>query len=265
MLSLGRSTSFIVSLFCVCAYPNHMQSVGLRSGQETRVNARDGQKYVWIPAGTFQMGCTTGDSECWIGETPSHPVTISRGFWLGQTEVTVAAYRKFVQSSGVTMPEGQTGDHYPVVNVTWKESDAFCRWAGGRLPSEAEWEYAARGDMGAELYGPLDAIAWYDANSGRRVHEVATKHPNAYGLYDMIGNVFEWASDWYDTTYYRSAPRVDPQGPTGPQDAHNYKVLRGGNFGLDVRYQRASRRLRHELASRRSGAGGLRCVWLGGR
>ena len=78
----------------------------------------------------------------------------------------------------------------------------------------------------------------------------------------MIGNVFEWASDWYDTTYYRSAPHVAPQGPTGPQDAHNYNVLRGGNFGLDVKYQRASRRLRHELASRRSVAGvALRLAW----
>ena len=187
------------------------------------------------------------------------------GFWLGQTEVTVAAFRRFATGSGVALPDGQEGDLYPVVNVTWDESNKFCAWVGGRLPTEAEWEYAARGGKSTELYGPLDAIAWYDANSGGRAHQTATKQPNAYGLYDMLGNVFEWAADWYDSTYYEPKPVVDPKGPSGPQDFHNYKVLRSGNFGLDSRYERASRRLRHEIATRRSSGGGLRCVWNQGR
>jgi formylglycine-generating enzyme required for sulfatase activity len=192
-------------------------------------------------------------------------VTITHGFWIGQTEVTVAAFRRFVSASGVSMPSGQQGDRYPVVGVTWEESKKFCEWVGGRLPTEAEWEYAARGGKPTELYGPLHSIAWYDANSGGRVHETATKQQNAYGLYDMLGNVFEWAADWYDSTYYEATQVSDPPGPSGPQDAHNYKVLRGGNFGLDSRYQRASRRLRHEFAARRSEAGGLRCAWDGSR
>lgn len=209
------------------------------------------------------MGCSQRDSDCFDSEKPAHAVTLSKGFWLGQTDVTVAAYEMFVRATGASMPGVQGGDRYPVVNVTWVESQSYCQWAGGRLPTEAEWEYAARGGVAEARYGPLDSVAWYSGNSSSSLHEVATKQPNRYGLYDMMGNVFVWASDWYDENYYRISPAIDPQGPPGPSDFHNYKVLRGGNYGLDENYARAFRRLRHEFSERRSSAGGLRCVWGG--
>ncbi len=237
---------------------------------EARTNPKDGQLYVWIPPGKFQMGCSPGDTDCIESERPSHTVTISNGFWMGRTEVTVAAFKGFTDAStSVTMPNGQHGDQFPVVNVTWTEAEAYCRWAGGRLPTEAEWEYAARGGVTAGRYGSLGEIAWYAENSSGGPHQVATKMPNRYGLYDMLGNVFEWASDWYGENYYRTNPSLDPHGPEGPQDDphtpfggpgwHKYRVLRGGNWGLDSRYQRASCRLRHD-ADQRSAGGGLRCV-----
>ena len=239
------------------------------SSSKARMNPKDSQRYVWIPRGTFQMGCSPRDSDCFEDEYPSHPVTISRGFWMGQTEVTVEAFRRFSRAANTPMPDGELGDRYPVVNVTWSEAADYCRWAGGRLPSEAEWEYAARGGVDAARYGPLDEVAWYDANSQGRLHEVATKQPNRYGLYDMLGNVFEWASDFYDRTYYRQEVTLDPRGPDHPLDdprtpargpgGHQYRVLRGGNCGLDSRFERVSCRLRHDM-DRRSSSGGLRCV-----
>jgi len=243
-------------------------------GQESliraRTNPKDLQFYVWVPPGTFQMGCSPTAAECGDGERPLHAVNISHGFWIGRTEVTVAAFKGFTTGSGsIAMPERQQGDQYPVVNVTWTDAQAYCHWAGGRLPTEAEWEYAARGGATGGRYGVLDEIAWYAGNSSGQPHQVATKKPNGYGLYDMLGNVFEWAADWYGVDYYRASPAVDPQGPEGPQDDpltpaggpgfHKYRVLRGGNAGLDSSYQTVSRRLRHDF-NRPSSFGGLRCV-----
>jgi formylglycine-generating enzyme required for sulfatase activity len=212
-----------------------------------RENPKDGLKYVWIPPGTFMMGCSPGDSECDDNEKPSHQVAITKGFWLGQTEVTVGAYKRFARETGRAMPEapnfnrGWGNEQMPVVNVGWDDAVAYCGWAGGRLPTEAEWEYAARAGSTEACYGPLDDIAWYDRNSGGRTHEVGQKRPNAFNLYDMLGNVWEWVSDWYDKKYYTGSPERDPRGPGQGED----RVFRGGSWYGFPRGARVSDRVRY--------------------
>ncbi len=209
---------------------------------EARENPKDGVKYVWIPLGTFQMGCSPGDSECYPEEKPSHQVTISKGFWMGQTKVTVGAYKRFVAAGGRQMPpapdfnSGWANDNMPIVNVAWDDAQAYCTWAGGRLPTEAEWEYAARGGSTEARYGPLDEVAWYRGNSGGRPHEVGQKLPNAFGLYDALGNVWEWVSDWYGEKYYQNSPSQDPSGPA----SRLWRALRCGSWLNDPRFVRAS-------------------------
>jgi serine/threonine-protein kinase len=196
-----------------------------------RDNPKDGLKYVWIPPGTFMMGCSPGDSECFDFEKPSHQVTITKGFWMGQTEVTVAAYRRFAGSTGRQMPDapnfnaGWNNQDMPIVNVSWDDATAFCGWAGGRLPTEAEWEYAARGGSTEARYGNLDELAWDNQNSGGQTHDVAQKRANGFGLYDMLGNVWEWVNDWDDPNYYQNSPSQDPPGAASGQ----FRVLRGGS------------------------------------
>ncbi len=212
---------------------------------EARENFKDGLKYVWIPPGRFQMGCSLGDNECDSHEKPIHPVTLSRGFWIAQTETTVGAYRRFVSSSGGQMPtapsfnSGWRNEAMPIVLVSWDDAQAYCGWVGGRLPTEAEWEYAARGGSTEGRYAALDDIAWYDKNSGGQTHDVAQKRANGFGLFDTLGNVWEWVNDWYDPSYYQKSPATDPAGPSSGQQ----RVLRGrswffsnaGNVRVSVR------------------------------
>jgi formylglycine-generating enzyme required for sulfatase activity len=208
---------------------SRLQSVGPSPGQ-ARDNAKDGLKYVWVPPGTFMMGCSPGDSECYGGEKPSHQVTITRGFWISQTPVTASAYERFVRATGrgwnLAIYSGRGHEDWPIANVRWDDALAYCGWIGGRLPTEAEWEYAARGRSTEARYGNLDEIAWSNQNSGGQMHAVAQKRPNGFGLYDMLGNVWEWVSDWYGQHYYRSSKAQDPQGPPSGK----FRVLRGSSW-----------------------------------
>jgi sulfatase modifying factor 1 len=282
---------------------DYRQTVTVLAGQESRMEARledagpapgtvrenpkDGLKYVWIPSGTFQMGCSPGDSECGEMEKPSHRVTISKGFWMGQTEVTVEAFSRFTNQTGAKMPEppgfnpGWSIRAMPIVKVSWEDAHGYCEWAGGRLPTEAEWEYAARGGSPGARYGPLDDIAWYADNSGQqrldsariwredlknyvktleknsnRTRGVGQKRANGFGLFDMLGNVGEWVSDWYGADYYQNSPATDPQGPAGGES----RVLRYGSWFDIPRYVRVS--VRYGLVPvGRTDYLGCRCVW----
>jgi formylglycine-generating enzyme required for sulfatase activity len=231
---------------------------GVKKG-EVKVNPKDELMYVWISPGSFEMGCSWSDFKCGDEEKPAHQVTITKGFWLGQTEVTVRAYKLFTEGKGREMPPEPVfekrplnpgwGDWYmPIVDVTWDDAQAYCSWAGGRLPREAEWEYAARAGSTTARYGDLDEIAWYADNSGRQrldseridfanydqrlnengnnMHPVGWKRANDFGLNDMLGNVGEWVNDWYDPNYYQNSPPQDPSGPASGQE----HVLRGGSW-----------------------------------
>jgi formylglycine-generating enzyme required for sulfatase activity len=179
------------------------------------------------------MGCSPGDRECYENEKPAHEVTITKGFWMGQTPVTQAAYGKVIGSN----PSEFHGEQLPAETVTWNEAQRYCQAAEMRLPTEAEWEYAARGSSTKNRYGAIDRIAWFSGNSGNTTHPVGQKQPNALGLYDMLGNVREWAADFY-VDKYPAGPQPDPTGPaSGP-----YHVLRGGSYYLDPKFARASYR-----------------------
>jgi formylglycine-generating enzyme required for sulfatase activity len=190
------------------------------------------------------MGCSPEDDACYDNEKPAHQVTITRGFWFGQAPVTVGAYKRFAQATELQIPRapgsnsGWIHEEMPIVMVSWENARACCEWMGGRLPTEAEWEYAARANSTEPRYGPIDEIAWHRQNSGDQMHNVAEKRANGFGLCDMLGNVFEWVNDWYEENYYENSPAQDPKGPSGGQ----HPVMRGGTWEFDPPYIRVSRR-----------------------
>ena len=187
-----------------------------------------------IPAGIFMMGCSPGDAECYGEESPTHEVTLTNAFYMGKTEVTQAQWTEKM-GSNPSFFGGQPNN--PVERVSWYMIQSFNSATGLRLPTEAEWEHACRaGTMTARYYGVLHDIAWYGDNSGGTTHAVATKLPNALGLYDTLGNVWEWCQDWYEP--YSAESVTNPAGPaTGSS-----RVVRGSNWYNGSNLCRASQR-----------------------
>ena len=202
-----------------------------------------GMELVLIPAGEFRMGAENGHDN----EKPVHLVRLSHPFYMGKYPVTQGQWEAVMG----TNPSHFTDDpSLPVESVSWHDVQEFLRRLsekeGGkpyRLPTEAEWEYAARaGTATAYCFGDnsgqLQEYAWYGENSGNRTHPVGQLKPNAWGLYDVHGNVWEWIQDWYDATYYQRSPAEDPGGSEGGQ----YRVVRGGSWRPGPRDVRVSNR-----------------------
>jgi formylglycine-generating enzyme required for sulfatase activity len=218
---------------------------------------------VYVPGGEFQMGSKIPN---WADEQPAHDVTLNE-FWLDQTEVTNAQFTRFlnnegeltngnatwldiesescliVEEEGEFQPKSGYADH-PVVEVSWYGAEAYCEWAGARLPTEAEWEYAARGPEGYTYpwgdTSPTCDLVQYGSCSGRTV-PVGTFPDGASwcGALDMAGNVWEWVADWYDEAYYERSRTSNPTGPSSGSD----KVQRGGAWnGYSTSFMRGATR-----------------------
>ena len=179
-------------------------------------NPSPAMQFVKITPGEFQMGCSANDAECNADENPRHRVRITKPFEIGKYEVTQAEWTAVMQMN----PSANKGANLPVESVSKFEAQDFLAKLNAksdgyryRLPTEAEWEYAARAGANFPYSGSLDRIAWYAANSEDETHPVGRKEPNAWGLYDMHGNVREWVSDLYSATYYGTSPADDPTGP----------------------------------------------------
>jgi formylglycine-generating enzyme required for sulfatase activity len=212
-----------------------------------------------IPAGSFEMGCVPGDPRCGVDEFPRHRVTFSRPFEMMITEVTVEMYRVAGLPLG-EQPPWSTSPRHPVVIVTWDRAQQFCGTVGGRLPTEAEWEYAARGGREGSMYPWGDQPPTVDpgavngaAFENERPHPVQSFAPNAYGLYDMAGNVWEWTADAIGL--YSADAVTDPQGPASGRA----RIVRGGSFGDDPENLRVSNRTPNQPGSVNVNVG-LRCV-----
>jgi formylglycine-generating enzyme required for sulfatase activity len=204
----------------------------------TRTNPKDGAVYVWIPPGKFSMGSSDEDKLARSDEKPQHTVEVD-GFWIMQSEVTNAQYKSCVNAGACTEPRSDRwkDDQYtnhPVVYVDWNQAKTYAEWVGGRLPTEAEWEYACRGTDG-RIYPwgnqsrSADRLNFAGSDKFSTM-PVGSYPPGVNGLYDMVGNVWEWTADWYDQTYYTNSLSSNPTGPERGQ----YHTLRGGSFGNHV-------------------------------
>jgi len=191
-------------------------------------NSVDHLSYVRIPPGSFVRGCTHRQPACSADAQPASVIQGQAYFWMGQTPVTILAYKNFLNSTtpgaNPTPLVYELGLGHPVVNISWHDANGYCQWAGGRLPFEFEWEYAAGGGGGGE------SVGWFHNDAGSGARRVATVPPNGWSLYDTLGPVWEWCLDWYDTNYYARSPNVNPLGP----DTGSQRVIRGGSWREDA-------------------------------
>jgi sulfatase modifying factor 1 len=218
------------------------------------INIPDGM--VFVTGGWFEMGSNYGRDN----EKPVHQVFVD-DFYIDKYEVTVRDYSEFCKATGREIPEKpeyHTDDH-PVANVSWEDASDYASWKGKRLPTEAEWEYAALGGkISSNQYSGnsfLDYVGWYSGNSNLVIHPVGKLDPNEYRIYDMSGNVWEWCGDWYSLSYYRSGEGISPTGPTDG----NEKVLRGGSFDDEEYFCRVKYRNKN-FPDRKFENYGFRCV-----
>ncbi len=222
----------------------------------TCINPRDGAQMVWVPAGYFSMGSTNPNS---IGE-PRRNIYLD-GYWMYKYEVTVAQYRMYCIKTGTQMPTPPSWgwiNNHPIVNVNWQDAADYAKWAGVFLPTEAQWEKAARGtDLREYPWGNV----WYASkcNQTSTMTQPVGSYPagaSPYGCMDMTGNVWEWCADWFQFAYTDSVPTKNPTGPVFGE----YRMQRGGGYDLDGNnYGRCSFRCRLTTTVRNPGSG-FRCA-----
>jgi sulfatase modifying factor 1 len=218
------------------------------SETETDTGTQGDPNLLEIPGGTFDMGCIEADGACDPENQPAHSVTLSP-YWIEATEVTVAAYKECVDAGGCTEPGvdvpcsygSPLATQHPINCVNWQQATDYCAWKGRRLPTEAEWEFAARGNTGRPYpWGSAEASCAFahmfvmtseQSTFGCDTNDTAPvgSYPDGatlYGGFDMAGNVEEWIADWFSETWYAESPANDPIGPAeGTQ-----RVVRGGDY-----------------------------------
>jgi len=212
-----------------------------------------GIEMVFVKGGTFTMGSNDGESD----EKPAHQVTLS-DFYIGKYEVTQKQWREIMgASASLSDPSRFTDcDDCPIENISWNDVQEFIKKLNQktgktyRLPTEAEWEYAARGGSKPDVKrsrnsdfkysgsNNIQKVAWFIDNSGRKTQPIGQKKPNELGIYDMTGNVDEWCSDWYGSDYYKNSPAINPKGPASGDE----RVVRGGAWNCNLNYCRVASR-----------------------
>ena len=221
---------------------------------ESMVEPKSGIELLRIPGGELRMGSDEEDDDA----RPVHGVRVSP-FWMARYEVTREQYERFMTETGHAKPAQWTNkllaasSSQPVVGVTWDDALQFCRWAGGRLPTEAEWEFAARGTTtrrypwGDEEPDPTRASFHLDVGFGStRPVGTAQEGASPFGIMDLAGNVFEWCSDWYGSRYYAESPKENPPGPPSGEQ----RVMRGGAWISMPDACRSAARAKYPPASR---------------
>jgi formylglycine-generating enzyme required for sulfatase activity len=215
------------------------------SGSNTKLSAgtvvknSSGMEFAYVPAGGFQMGSTNGDPN----EQPVHQVTFASGFYMGRYEVTQAQWQKLMGNNPSNF--SSCGENCPVEQVSWDDAQEFIKKLNAqndgyqyRLPSEAEWEYACRAGTTGGDAGDPNAMAWYTSNAEYKTHPVGQKQANAWGLYDMHGNVAEWAMD-FEYNNYEGAPT---DGSARGKGVSDNRMERGGSWRLDDKHLRSAQR-----------------------
>jgi formylglycine-generating enzyme required for sulfatase activity len=229
----------------------------VQAAEKTYTNSI-GVEFVLIPAGSFTMGADkNAEKAADDDETPQHRVSIGKPFYLGKYKVTQTQWTAVMGSN----PSEFKGQSHPVGRISWNDAQTFIDRLNQkeghkryRLPTEAEWEYAARaGTTSTYSFGDdasqLGQYAWYDGNSGKTTHPVGQRKPNAWGLYDMHGNVWEWVQDWYG--HYSGSPSTDPRGPS----SGSYRMLRGGAWNFPAAYCRSAARAPNSPGNRNDNVG----------
>ena len=280
---LSFSCSFLLSIVMLLVYAFPVfadHDVPLKEGQSSQVSAPvsqspikeispavellkiwqeplSGMEFVWVEGGCFSMGCGAWDADCPNREQPEHEVCVN-GYWIGRFEVTQGEWKKLMGTNPATH---RISDRHPADRISWNDSLDIIEKLNSRkyglrfkLPTEAEWEFAARGRGRPDPFSggkDVEVVAWYLTNSADVPHAVGTKSVNSQGIYDMSGNVREWVEDWYDPEYYQKSPAQNPQGPR----AGTMRVIRGGSWSGNFHTVRTTSRAWNGPTVRMSGNG----------